>query len=73
MRSDPVEVKVGQVWRCVRPGGVVVTLHVLERGFRYCDNGQAVPVIRIHCTETGRRSFIQVSRFRRMRLVSEVP
>ncbi len=72
MRSEPVEVKVGQVWNDDRPTGGV-TLHVLERGFRYRDNGQAVPVVRIHCTETGRRSFIQVSRFRRMRLVSEAP
>lgn len=72
MRSEPVEVKVGQAWHEDRPGGVV-TIHVLERGFRYRDNGQTVPVIRIHCTETGRRSFVQVSRFRRMRLVSEAP
>lgn len=85
MRSEPVEVKVGQVWRriidtklpFVRNGEwhtllktrTLTVLEMVDTG-RY---GRAYPSARVHCAESGSRYTIALVRLRALQLVSDAP
>lgn len=82
MRSEPVEVKVGQVWRLVidtklpfvRNGEwhtvlksrTLTVLELVDVG-RY---GRAYPSARVHCAESGCSYTIALSRLRKMQMIS---